>query len=166
MPVDRSNTTSVRAASRTVAACGLFLVCLSLLTGCATQPTSTAPSSAPAITAPDERLPIERLQKGMPAERVTALLGAPSEIKPNSGQGITSEIWIYTRDISGPVRQVAAEMREIPYVDPITGIMRTIQEPVFKNQRTYSTETTELLMIDGHLTAWKQKRSAESTEYQ
>lgn len=168
MRVGRINLTAIRA---TAASC-LCLACLALFAGCATQP-ATGPSSsgspnppAKPASAPDEALPIARLQKDLPAESVTALLGPPSEIKPGSGQGITSEIWIYTRNVSGPVRQVAAETRDVPVVDPITGAMRSVPEPVYKNQRTYYTEKTELLMIDGRLVAWKQRRSAESTEYQ
>lgn len=159
------------AAFRFLAGC-VYLGCLSLLAGCASHPSpapsSTATPNAPAITASslDERLPIELLQKGLPAERVSALFGAPSELRPNSDQGIASEIWIYTRAVTGPMRQVAAETRDVPVVDPITGAMRTVPEPVYTNQRTYYTEKTELLMINGRLVAWKQRRTADSTEYQ
>lgn len=160
-------TSAVRSITRTAAAAGLLLGGLAFLAGCATPP-SAAASNTPArpATSPDEHLPIERLQKGLPAERVSALIGPPTETKLSTDQGLSSEIWTYTRTIAGPVRQVAAETRDVPVVDPITGAMRTVPEPVYKNQRTYYTEKTELLMIDGRLVAWKQRRSADSTEYQ
>lgn len=101
----------------------------------------------------------------MPADRVSALLGAPGAIKPNSRPDVISDIWVYTRTISGPTRQVTAEMREVPFIDPLTGRMRSIQEPIYKTERTYFTETTELLMVNGLLTEWKQSLSADHTEY-
>ena len=89
---------------------------------------------------------------------VAKYLGPAAEVKPFVSEGAAGEIWVYKTTSPGPTRQIAAAMQEVPFVDPITGEMRTIQEPVFKNELSTITETTELLFIKDLLVEWKQKR--------
>ena len=89
---------------------------------------------------------------------VAKYLGPAAEVKPCVSEGAAGEIWVYKTTSPGPTRQIAAAMQEVPFVDPITGEMRTIQEPVFKNELSTITETTELLFIKDLLVEWKQKR--------
>ncbi len=138
-----------------------------LLAGCASPPASppaVVPSSpeTDAATPPiDPTNPFRQLQKGLTAARVIALLGEPADKQTVAREGIEVEIWTYTRSITGPKRQVAASMREVPYVHPITGVMSMVQEPVYELESTYITETTELLLHAGILLEWKQQRTSE-----
>ena len=75
---------------------------------------------------------------------VANYLGPATEVKPFVTAGAEGEIWTYTTVAPGPSRQVAATMRDVEFVDPITGEMRMIQEPVFKNEITTITDVTEL----------------------
>ena len=97
----------------------------------------------------------------MRRSEVANYLGPATEVTPFVNAGAAGEIWIYTNVVPGPSRQIAAAMQEVPFVDPITGEMRMIQEPVFKNELTTITEITELLFIKDLLVEWKQKRFAD-----
>lgn len=97
----------------------------------------------------------------MRRSEVANYLGPANEVKPIADAGAAGEIWVYTTTFPGPSRQVAATMREVEFVDPITGEMRMIQEPVFKNELTTITEITELLFIKDLLVEWKQKRFSD-----
>ncbi len=124
--------------------------------GCA-APSATAPV-APSAVAP---LAGPALRKGLSAGELKALLGEPKEVRPYVVEGVPSEIWIYERRIPGVTRQVPVRMQEVPYVDPITGDTRMIQEPVYENERTTIIETTDVLMFSGAVAEWKTKQVAE-----
>lgn len=144
----------------------IFLAFATLLAGGCTSPSS---SSAPAVDAPVPAAPpapaapsaLQQLRKGLPSAEVIALLGEPQERKRITREGVEAWIWIYQRTYSGPKRQVTTSMREVPYVDPITGVMRMLQEPVYEIESTYITETTELLLHAGLLLEWKQHRTTD-----
>ncbi len=129
--------------------------CSSLSPSAATSATATAKTpSAPEI---DSDNPVRLLKKGLTGAQVTALLGAPAAVKPQKAEGVAAEIWTYTRSTRAGARQVSTGTRDVPYVDPITGVMRNLQEPIFEMQATYVIETTELLMLSGVLAEWKQQ---------
>lgn len=149
---------------------------LALLASCATPSAPPAPPAPPAATAAlaevpptnlpaDPNSPAQKLVKGLSAAEVRARLGAPLEIKTQHAAGIVSEIWFYQRTFPGKPRQVAAEMQEIPFVDPVTGVMRMIKEPVYKTEQTMVTEHTELLMIRGLLVEWRQTYTTDKKYY-
>lgn len=150
------------------------LLLLPWLGACSSAPSSPPPSpvaartsatapAVPAAASADPKSPFRALKKGLTAAEVRFLLGAPAEIKRVESAGITSEIWTYRTSVPGPARQVAAEMQDVPFVDPVTGIMRMIKEPIYKLEQTRINETTDLLMIKGLLVEWKQLRTAERT---
>lgn len=157
----------------------LALAGLALLTLLAACSTPSAPPAAPAAAnagapagaAPttnppaDPNSPSQKLVKGLTAAEVRARLGEPLEIKTQHAAGIVSEIWVYQRTLPGKPRQVAAEMQEIPFVDPVTGVMRMIKEPVYKTEQTMITEHTELLMIRGLLVEWRQTYTSDKKYY-
>lgn len=92
---------------------------------------------------------------------MTSLLGQPTEKKNVVREGVAVEIWTYDRRSPGPKRQVQASMRDVPYVDPLTGVMRMIQEPVFEMESTQIVATTQLLLHAGRLLEWKQQITSE-----
>lgn len=133
---------------------------------------AAASSAAPAVdaAAPAEAAdPIaaayRRLQKGMTAPQVKALLGEPVEVKPFESEGIANEIWIYTRSFPGPTRQTAAEMVDVPYVDPISGVAGNLKTPFYRLEKSLVTETTRLLLIRGVLVEWNQQREVDRSFY-
>ncbi len=97
----------------------------------------------------------------MPGAELKTLLGEPKEVRPFVVDGVTSEVWVFERRLQGKTRQVVARMREVPYVDPITGVMRMLQEPVQENETTTVIETIEVLMFSGIVAEWKKSFDSE-----
>lgn len=130
--------------------------------------TTAAPASAanpaPAET-PSDLKPFGKLQKGMRAAEVLALLGPAEEISAAVTEGTKSEVWLYRHLYSGKPKTVAAEMQEVPFFDPVTGAMRMVMEPVMRTEVTRVSETTELLLIKDLLVEWKQSRKNEPPLY-
>lgn len=112
--------------------------------GCSTAGTTAASSAA-------AESPRPTLQQGMSAEEVVAILGEPNaKTKDSDGDGRV-EVWVYLRPINTSVRQVAASMASVPWVDPVTGELRYISEPVIGMQRTEFVEELRLRLDDGRL---------------
>ena len=135
----------------------LILLCsfgavLFALTGCET--TKSASSSS-------ESKPPVILYKGMPAEEIVELLGEPKKVEQ---KGPDRETWIYekTREIT---RRVEAETREVPYVDPITGIMMMRTESVPGVEMGRQTLVTELFIEDGFLEGWQESLRESKDTY-
>ncbi len=101
------------------------------------------------------------LRKGMTAAEVRAILGEPDGIKPFKSPDIGVYVWTYNRIVRGPERQVITGTREIPAVNPITGLPITQQEPIYAQEITYLHETIELLMQGDILLAWKRQVTEE-----
>ncbi|HTO04429.1 MAG TPA: hypothetical protein VL069_12035 [Opitutus sp.] len=139
-----------------------FVAAVLLATGCSTSPAdgtpTTANSPSPSMGTPSI---YQRLIKGMRRAEVANYLGKAAEVKPFVSKGAVGEIWVYKTTFPGSTRQVAAAMQDVPFVNPITGEMGTLQEPVMRNEITTITEVTELLFIKDLLVEWKQKRYAD-----
>lgn len=93
----------------------------------------------------------ERLVVGMRLERVQALLGEPSAVTPGTGDNYVQETWTYQITRPPVYRTIVAEMQEVPWVDPITGEMKTVQEPINDQQRLDQQETLTLVFRYGQL---------------
>ena len=63
------------------------------------------------------------------------------------------EIWVYQRKIVTGVDMVPTRTQDVPYVDPITGQMRTVQEPVYSRETRTSEQVLYLLLFQGRLTS-------------
>ena len=98
------------------------------------------------------------LEVGMSAEQIVQMVGKPKRVKKLKQATIAAEVWYYSFDRPNGMRQVATRMRDVPYVDPITGVMKMLQEPVYSDERSFLVETTELLIIDGALAQSKRYR--------
>lgn len=131
-----------------------------LAAGCASPSASNSANAAPEA-APASSPAAPELKKGMTAAELKAVLGEPKEVRPFVVNDVASEVWVFERRVPGKTRQVVARMREVPYVDPITGVMRMIQEPVHENETTTLIEVTEVLMFSGVVAEWKRALDAE-----
>ncbi|MCB1121514.1 MAG: hypothetical protein KJT03_08195 [Verrucomicrobiae bacterium] len=95
------------------------------------------------------------LRKGMSAAEVKELLGEPLKVVRTEGQNKVLETWTYedTKEIQ---RQVQAGTREVPYTNPITRETTTITEAITTIKTDRITLVTDLFIIDGILTGWKE----------
>lgn len=131
-----------------------LLLAAALLMCCGSISPLNADSATPAETA----APRPTVAVGMTADQVREVAGKPGRIKPLKKEGLVAEVWFYNFDKVTEVKDIAARIREVPYIDPLTGRVRMVPEPAYSQQRTVLTETTELLMIDGTLTGAKRYR--------
>lgn len=127
--------------------------------GCA-SPGASVPTATGAAE-PVATAVAPELRKGMSGADLKVSWGEPKEVRPFVVDGVTSEVWVFERRIPGKTRQVVVRMQEVPYVDPITGVMRMIQEPVNENETTTVIETTEVLMFSGVVAEWKKSFDSE-----
>lgn len=76
--------------------------------------------------------------------QVLEWLGEPlASISGNNSNGMR-ETWTYRIEHTPHYKTVVAVMEKVPYYDPITGILRWLDEPVQNQQRTQSIETLTL----------------------
>lgn len=124
-----------------------------------------AAREAESSVAKTEKTERPKLEIGMSAEQVIALVGKPHRIKnaPNDA-GLKAEIWYYEYKVKAGVHEEVLSMRDVPYTNPKTGVEMILKEPVYSMVDDYVTETTALVMVDDHLTGSKQYRSV-SQEY-
>ncbi len=137
-----------------------LVACFAAATGAVATPAVAAAGAAPAPAAKPART---ELLIGMPAAQVRELIGAPRRVKAIKREGVAAEVWFYSYRAPAGVRQVVTGTREIPYVDPITGVMRSIPEPIYSQERVYLEETTELLIVEGTLAASRRYRASDKS---
>ena len=100
----------------------------------------------------------------MSAAQVRQLVGEPTRIKKvQRVEGLESEIWYYETKVKVGAHEEPLSTRDVPYVNPKTGIQEIIKEPVYSLVNEYVVETTALVLVDGVLTGSKryQTRSQE-----
>ncbi len=139
----------------------VFLCGILLLDGCAAGPAASNPSPGSA-TETRSSDPWLSLQKGETTEHLRATLGAPAETRPMKSQEGPAEIWTYRRSRT-VVNQVAASTEDMPYVDPFSGEMRTIQRPVYTNETRTVDEELQVLVFDGKVVTWKRASQTSRT---
>lgn len=124
----------------------LVFTSMNLITGCET----TAPGTK-SKTAKDQIF----LRKGMSGSEIINLLGEPLKIVKPDIESDTKETWVY-EDSREYTRNVQADTREVPYINPITREETTRIEVVHKLKTDRITLITELFLNDGILTGWKE----------
>lgn len=144
-----------RTATRKVAF-ALSVFALALCSG----PTAQANHASKPAAAPASKSARPKIAIGMTAAEIRALIGAPTKIKkvPRK-EGVEAEVWYYDFTVPGEMRDVALTTRDVPYINPKTGVETIIKEPVYSQVQDYVTETTALVMVDGVLTGSKRYRS-------
>lgn len=130
---------------------GFALLALSL-GGCSSVP--SAPAAGPGGgTRTAKADPWLSLTKDMTADQVRADLGPPAEVRPMESPG--AEIWVYRRNVVTGVDMVPTRTQDVPSVNPVTGEMRTVQEPVYSRETRTSEQVLYLLLFQGRLTSWR-----------
>ncbi len=87
------------------------------------------------VPRPAKVLPPNEIRVGMTVEELDEKLGTPGEVEPATETNRMEETRYYTVEHPPVYRPITTGMQEIPYVDPITGIMRMIKEPITAKQR-------------------------------
>ena len=90
----------------------------------------------------------------MTRDQVRQALGNPADIVPLKTPSGEVEKWIYRRRVDEQVDQKPTGTQDVPYVDPFTGQMRTIQEPTYSLVTTTVTEVVYVFWSDGELVNW------------
>jgi len=96
------------------------------------------------------------LSKGMSVTELVELYGQPKEKTKIERDELVFERWIYVEPFRSRVDMVASRMEEVPYIDPLTGESKTIQEPVFTQEMKHYELKSDILMFDGKVIEWKQ----------
>jgi hypothetical protein len=106
---------------------------------------------------------LDDLKKGMSTDELIARWGQPEARKPLPTSAGNGEVWTYQHVVGKYQRQVAAGTREVPYVDPITGLEGINREPVYSQENVEVVRTSELLIFQGHLLEWKVSQGERSS---
>lgn len=117
-----------------------------IISGCSTT-TSTVGAKIPAASLLD-------ISKGSPTEDLIALLGEPISIAPYEGDPERVQIWTYELKKS-QIDMISMETQEVPYVDPFTGELTSIEEPVYIPQTTTYTDNIQVFIVDEKVLGWK-----------
>ena len=118
--------------------------------GCASPGVSSG-RTGPDVIAGTPADPAWQLRIGMPKARIEELLGRPDEVQKVDSGGSDIETWIYHRPLPARVETMAASMEKVPWVDPITGELKMIDEPVVTQQRIENTEILNIYVSGGEL---------------
>lgn len=121
----------------------------------ATDATPT-PSAAPA---PAQQASSKNLRKGMSESEIRAVWGEPKAVHVGKKKGET--ILIYQFDVLTTQRMVAATVNEWQAIDPISGVPRTVIDPVLSPQQVTVVQTIVLQLVDGKLASWARKFGEE-----
>jgi hypothetical protein len=98
----------------------------------------------------------------MSAADVRQRFGAPAEIRPyEKVESVKAEIWVYHGTEFGGVREVGGGVREVPYVDPLSGQTKMMQEPLTRLERMSIRHTVQLLMIEGRVAELSRTRDID-----
>lgn len=115
-----------------------------------------APSTAP-VTARQESS--KNLRKGMTKEEIHAVWGEPKAVHAGKEKGET--ILVYHFDVLTTQRMVAATVNKWEVPDPISGVPRTVIDPVLSPQQVTVIQTIALQLIDGKLVSWARRFGEE-----
>ena len=123
----------------------LLALGLLLASGCAT--TSVTPSEsandAP-VSAENVAHRAQLVRIGMHKPQIIEWLGEPKSSVPASNANGMRETWTYEIEHRPNYKTIAAVTELVAYVDPITGVLRWIEEPVYNQQRIQRKETIQL----------------------
>ncbi len=113
----------------------------------------SAPSGKPA--GQDRRSAMKKLEKGMSAEGVRALLGEPDRITVLEAPAGPGEAWLYRSVYPSGSRHIPTGSTSYSRENPLTGQMETITEPVYSVETLYATTESTLILRDGTLVEWR-----------
>ena len=123
----------------------LLLVLTLGLTGCTTgASTAAGPQEAIVPDSPERAQRARLIQLGMHKPQVIEWLGEPKASESPSNANGMRETWTYEIIHAPNYKTIAATTELVAYVDPITGVLRWIEEPVLNQQRIQNRETLQL----------------------
>ncbi|GAB5561034.1 MAG: hypothetical protein SynsKO_26810 [Synoicihabitans sp.] len=96
---------------------------LLFLTGCESVPAETTTAQIP------------KIHVGMKVATLDAALENPIRVEPATEYNRMEETRHYVVEHPSVYRPITTGMRDVPYVDPITGEMRMLKEPIAAEQR-------------------------------
>jgi hypothetical protein len=138
-----------------------------LFFGCAGSAPSSKVAGTPGTFAAGASTSTVPLTKEMPAERVLALLGQPSEKKPMKTASGSGEIWIYRRNFQeqhGSAYEGTSMDVEFGPADPSGSRTRTVVPKThYTPQYRRVDETTLILIIGDRVVEWDRTRSVGPT---
>lgn len=102
---------------------GLTIIATFTLAGCQSTPAK--------IEAPSP----DHIRVGMTVAVLDGILREPTIVEPATEYNRMEETRRYIVEHPAEYRPITTGMRDVPFVDPITGIMRMIQEPIAAEQR-------------------------------
>lgn len=100
------------------------------------------------------------VEKGMSVEDLVEGLGEPDEVVPYGDQE-GAELWVYLKERTDS-NMVSTEMKEIPFIDPVTGVEGTQLQNVMSPEITISRTKTVFLVVERIVAAWKVEEKADS----
>ncbi len=138
----------------------LAFLAAALFAGCETTSNAPAAGTKPKAgpgqpSKPEVLIPAAKLnavKRGMTSAEVRGLLGNPNNISPFPAGELKGEVWTYRISVVKRTNFIAASMEEIPFVDPITGEMKMIKEPVLRPQYERFYQTLQFLMVQDRVT--------------
>lgn len=95
----------------------------------------------------------------MTEAEIRAVWGAPKAEQVGKEKGET--ILVYHFDVITTQRMVAATVNKWEAPDPISGVPRTVIDPVLSPQKVTVVQTIVLQLIDGKLVSWARKFGEE-----
>ncbi len=123
------------------------------LAGCSTPGPETSAAEPVAPT-----LGVSRLQRGMTADEVRALLGKPDQAAMTPTREGMAQLWTYRRRVLR-LNQVAASTIAVPvYKGPGMGDANnigTIDKPTDSNEHVILMQTIKVMLLDGKVAEWK-----------
>ena len=124
--------------------------------------TAAEPSASTAMTPKTK----STLMKGMSADTVRRIVGAPQEIRPIKSEAGEGEVWIYRRVEKQWTQQSAVTMESVPGFAGTVGEgsgIRDFDVPAYRLERVRLIQVTRLLMFDGKMVSAVQSREQERT---
>ncbi|MDB4474814.1 hypothetical protein N9023_07380 [Opitutaceae bacterium] len=77
----------------------------------------------------------DHIRVGMTISVLEEILRDPTIVDPATEYNRMEETRLYVVEHPAEYRPITTGMRDVPYVDPITGVMRMVQEPIAAEQR-------------------------------
>jgi hypothetical protein len=127
---------------------------LGACTSVSREVTPTAPVP-PTTSTPARPESSKNLRKGMTEAEIRAVWGEPKAV--HAGNIERETILVYNFDVLTTQRMVAATVNKWQTVDPISGVPRTVIDPVLSPQQVTVFQSIVLQLIDGKLVSWARK---------
>lgn len=132
-----------------------------LFASCSSTPREVTQAQPAPTTGPAREESNKNLRKGMTEAEIRSVWGEPKAVHAGKSEGET--ILVYNFDVITTQRMVAATVNEWQAIDPISGVPRTVIDPVLSPQQVTVYQTIVLQLVDGKLVSWARRLGEERT---